>query len=229
MGEIKKILATKTLPERERHNSRLFVDLSEQVHIHFREFRNVFSVKEFYEYASIISNSYRDLKRYLRWHPQYREQKHFNNLFLALGAEQQTKPLKESTLPHTSTYFDTRLQIELQAEDVIDEIHIHYRDYRLVMNIETFRILASSIKEALTNLDEFLSTNPYNRIEHPFRKEVVKDTYYEARKWENPHSTKISLHDRFIAICYYIGGDKLVAVFNFLYRLSKRIFRTLIK
>lgn len=227
MGEIKKILASADLPERERHNSRLFVDLSEQVHIHFREFRNVFSVDEFFEYADTICRSRRDLRTYLRWHPQYREQERFDNLMVALGAEQQTRPLMKSPLPHKSTYFDTRLQIELQAENVIDEIHVHYRDYRLVMSVENFRIFASTIRDALESLEEFLSVHRYNRIEHPFRKEVVQDTYYEARNWGNPDPSKIPFKDRLIAIGYYSGGEKLARIVSNLYDLPGRIRRLL--
>ena len=96
MGAIKKILANRKLPQRELHNSRLFVDLSENVHIHMRELRSVFSVAEFFEYANIISRSARDLKRFLRWHPDYAEQKVFDNVVVALGAEQQTTPLRDS-------------------------------------------------------------------------------------------------------------------------------------
>jgi len=140
MGTIKKILSITKLPDRELHNSRLFVDLSEQVHIHFRELRTVYSIPEYFEYADIITRSTKDLKKYLLWHPDYKEMQYFDNVMIALGAEQQTTSLKKNPSPHKSIYFDDRLQIELQGEKVIDEIHIHYRDYRFVMNQETFRI-----------------------------------------------------------------------------------------
>ena len=65
MGEIRKILASDSLPDRELHNARAFVDLSEQVHIHYRELRQQFSVDEFFEYADVISRSAKDLRRYL--------------------------------------------------------------------------------------------------------------------------------------------------------------------
>lgn len=210
MGDIKKILVNIKLPDRELHNSRLFIDLSEQVHIHFRELRTVYSVPEFFEFANIISRSAKDLKRYLLWHPDYEEQQNFENEMIALGAEQQTTPLRKSPKPHKSAYFDGRLQIELQGEEVIDEIHMHYRDYRFVMNQETFRIWVKAMNEALESSNEFLQNNTYKRIEHPFRREVVKDKYYEARNWVKRKKIKIPVKQRIKALLFYVGGDGLV-------------------
>jgi|TARA_Y100000310_G_scaffold59023_1_gene54347 hypothetical protein len=210
MGTIKKILANIKLPDRELHNSRLFVDLSEQVHIHFRELRTVYSVPEFFEYANIISRSAKDLKRYLLWHPNYKEQQNFENETIALGAEQQTTPLRKSPNSHRSTYFDDRLQIELQGEEVIDEIHVHYRDYRFVMNQETFRIWVDAMIKSVQILDDYLSNHTYERIEHPFRREVVKDKYYEKRNWVKRKKIKIPLKKRIEAFLLYIGGNGLV-------------------
>ncbi len=221
MGEIKKVLVSKKLPDRELHNSRLFVDISENVHIHFRELRTVYSVTEFFEYANIISRSLKYLKRYLLLHPEYKEHQNFENEMIALGPEQQTIPLRKSPKPHKSTYFDDRLQIELQGERVIDEIHVHYRDYRFVMNQETFRIWARTMNEALENMDDFLENNTYERIEHPFRREVVEDTYYEARNWVKLKKTKIPVKRRIKALLLYVGGHGLV---NFA-KLCIRAFR----
>lgn len=212
MGAIKKVLASTKLPDRELHNSRLFVDLSENVHIHFRELRSVYSVFEFFEYADIVARSAKDLKYFLKWHPEYKEQKIFDNVIVALGPEQQTTPLRNSPKPHQSTYFHNCLQIELQGEKVIDEIHIHYRDFRLVMNQDMFRIFAETMNDALEALDDFLTHNKYERIEHPFRKDVVKDIYYEAREWKKLEGNKITLFDRIKAILFYLGGEKLVRV-----------------
>ena len=209
MGEIKKILAHKKLPPRELHNSRLFVDLGENVHIHFREGRTVYSVPEFFEFADTVTHSARDLKRYLRWHPQYREQEVFDTITVAMGPGQQTRPLTQSPSPSQSTYFDDRLQIELQAESVIDEIQIHYRDYRLAMNRETFRAFAHGMKEAVDTLDEYLENNTYERAEHPFRREVVKDAYHEARNWHHLPGARVRLGDRVKAVLFRIGGERL--------------------
>jgi hypothetical protein len=85
-------------------------------------------VAEFFEFTDVVTRIAADLKKFLRWHPQYREQEEVDTISIGLGPEQQTRPLLKSPEPHRSTYFDDRLQIELQAEEVIDEIHVHYRD-----------------------------------------------------------------------------------------------------
>jgi hypothetical protein len=218
LGEIKKILDSRTLPERDAHSSRLFADLGENIHIHFRDLRTVFSVPEFFEFVDIVSRSAGDLKRFLRWHPQYREQEVFDAVTIGLGPEQQTRPLRQSPEPHKSTYFDDRLQIELQAENVIDEVHVHYRDYRLVMSRETFREFAKGVAEAAATLDDFLANNDYERVEHPFRKLIVDDKYYESRDWRKLGKSPIPIKARLRAVLYWAGGEKLEA-------LGERIFR----
>jgi hypothetical protein len=181
MGAIHKILANRDLPERELHNSRLFVDLSENVHIHFREIRLMFGVDEFFEFAGVLRRSARDVKRYLKRHPGYREQQVFDGLMVAGGLKQQLTPLQKSPRPHESKYFPNRLQIELQEEEVIDAVHLHYRDYRLVMNIATFRELAGAMGEALSNLDTHLRDHPYTENRHPFRQVVGQEAWAQER------------------------------------------------
>ena len=73
MGSIKKILTKISLPDREKHNSRLFVDLGENIHIHHREFRSVFSLDEFFEYVDIISASAKDIRNYVYQNPRYND------------------------------------------------------------------------------------------------------------------------------------------------------------
>lgn len=183
MGAIKKILSNRELPERELHNSRLFMDLSENVHIHHREIRLMFGVEEFFEFTDIIKESAKEVKKYLKKHPEYKEQEEFEGLMVAGGIKRQITPLQKSPKPHQSKYFPTRLQIELQEEKVIDSIHIHYRDYRLVMNIETFREFTNGMKEALDNLEAFLKENHYHQETHPFRRVV------NQKEWEKSEIT----------------------------------------
>ena len=51
MGAVKQVLADRQLNDREGHNSRLFVDLCENIHIHFREYRLIFSLDEYFEFV----------------------------------------------------------------------------------------------------------------------------------------------------------------------------------
>jgi hypothetical protein len=93
------------------------------------------------------------------------------------GAKRQVIPLKRSPQPHVSKYFPNRLQIELQEEKVIDSIHIHYRDYRLAMNISTFREFVKGMQASLIELDKFLEGQEYMQEEHPFRRVVQTDEW----------------------------------------------------
>jgi hypothetical protein len=177
MGEIKKVLDKRELPDRELHNSRLFIDLSENVHIHHREIRLMFGVDEFFEFTDILRDSAKEVKRYLKKHPEYKEQEIFDGILVAGGVKRQTSPLQNSPKPNESKYFPNRLQIELQEEKVIDSIHVHYRDYRMVMNIDTFKEFAGGMKSALDNLEGFLKENKYDQEAHPFRKVVDQNQW----------------------------------------------------
>jgi hypothetical protein len=181
VGKIKNILSKKNLPDRELHNSRMFVDLSENVHIHFRELRLMFGVDEFFEFFSILKEGARDIKRYLRKNPDYEEQKVFDGILIGGGPDRQMAPLKSSPQPHESKYFPHRLQIELQEESVIDTIHIHYRDYRVVMNIQTFREFVEGMNQALQNLEKILEENPYDETKHLSRKIVSDKRWAEGK------------------------------------------------
>jgi hypothetical protein len=189
VGKIKNILSRKELPDRELHNSRMFVDLSENIHIHFRELRLMFSVDEFFEFFSILKEGTRDIKRHLRKNPDYEEQKVYDGILIGGGPKRQMAPLKSSPQPHESKYFPHRLQIELQEESVIDTIHIHYRDYRLVMNIQTFREFVKGMNDALQNLEKILEDSPYNETVHPSRK-IVSDKRWAEGKIPSEGKTK---------------------------------------
>jgi hypothetical protein len=188
MGKIKKILVRDELPDRELHNSRMFVDLSENIHVHFRELRLMFGKEEFFEFFSILQEGARDVEKYMRKNPDYEEQKVFDGILVGGGPDRQVKPLMKSPEPHVSKYFPNRLQIELQEEEVIDSIHIHYRDYRLVMNIETFKKFTRGMMSGLESLERYLSENGYRETEHPFRKVVSRE---EWRKGKLAHEGKI--------------------------------------
>ena len=169
MGEIKKVLSEILLPDREKHNSRLFVDIGENIHIHHREYRCVFSVDEFFEYADIISASAKDVRNYLLQNPQYKEEKIPDTILIAGGKERQLKFLENSPSPDRSRYFNNNFSIELQDEFVTDEIHIHFRDFRFVMTRENFKIVAGEFAKAQRALDEFEKGNDYLRQAHPDR------------------------------------------------------------
>ena len=173
MGSIKKVLAEKTLPYRERHNSRIFVDLAENIHIHYREYRFVYNLDEFFEFLNVLKESELDIINYLSNNINYKEQYYPTTLMIAGGRPRQLKFIKNSPEPNKSYYMDTNLKVELQEEFVTDEVHIHYRDFRLAMDRERFKIFANCISEANLNLTDFESKNSYVRKTHNDR--IIKD------------------------------------------------------
>ena len=96
MGTVKLILAETKLRDREKHNSRMFVDLCENIHIHYREYRFVFSLAEYFEFANIISKSTQDVRNYLYQNPAFEEQGYRTTLMIAGGKERQMKFLSSS-------------------------------------------------------------------------------------------------------------------------------------
>lgn len=170
MGKIKEDLIRITLPEREPHNGRMFIDLCENVHIHFRELRIVFSLPEFFEFCSILRESEQDLRNYLAQNPDYDEKEYGTTIMVAGGKTRQKAPLRNSPQPHHPHYFANDFAIELQDESVTDEIHVHWRDYRLALNREHFHVIARAFRDAEAKLTEFETKHSYVRDPHKDRR-----------------------------------------------------------
>lgn len=169
MGLVKKYLYKDRLPNREMHNSRLFVDLAENIHIHYREYRTVFSLNEYFEYVDILNECTEDVKFFLSQNPDYKEGEYPTTLMIAGGKHRQLKFLENSPEPNKSFYYDDEFAIELQAETITDEIHIHYRDFRIAMDRIRFKKVAEGFQMALKKLDEYEMKHDYQRKKHSDR------------------------------------------------------------
>ena len=107
----------------------------------------VFSVDEFLAVAKVFTDAAEVLKR--RVEEGYTEEK---GCATEIIGGSQSDPIKVDE--PSRSYFNNRMVIEKQHESVMDDIHIHYRDYRLVMkNKETFRKFCECVKMANENLD----------------------------------------------------------------------------
>jgi ParB-like nuclease domain len=166
MGAVKKYLAQRTLKDRERHNSRLFVDLCENIHIHFREYRLIFSLDEYFEFVDIVSKSTRDVRNYLYKNPEYQEEKFPTTIMVACGPHRQLKFLQNSPKPNQSEYHNNHFAIELQEETITDEIHVHWRDLRVALSRENFKDVAEGFIEAHKTLADFETQHDYQRKAH---------------------------------------------------------------
>jgi hypothetical protein len=166
MGAVKLYLGRRRLEDRELHNSRMFIDLCENIHIHYREYRFVFSIDEFFEFTDILVKSMNDIKNYLFQNHDYREGRYNDTLLIACGKDRQLKFLVNSPEPHRSKYYNNDLAIELQDENVTDEIHFHYRDLRMVWNRDNFKKICEVFIEAYRKLLDFEENNDYQRCKH---------------------------------------------------------------
>lgn len=187
MGSIRKILHKADLPQRELHHSRMFIDLAENIHIHHREFRTVFSLDEYFEYADIIAKSTEDVRNYLEQNPDYLEGKYPTTIMIAGGKNRQLKFLEHSPLPNQSRYFANEFAIELQDVFVTDEVHIHYRDFRIALDRERFKAVAKGFQDSLTELENFEQTESYEREYHPDH--VIEE--YNAKAEVKCHTAKV--------------------------------------
>ena len=169
MGSVRKYLYQSKLPDREMHHSRLFIDLAENIHIHHREYRTVFSLDEFFEYTDIIKSAENDVRNFLEQNPSYEEMKYPTTILIAGGKNRQLKFLKNSPAPNNSYYYNNDFAIELQDEFVTDEIHIHYRDFRIALDRQRFKEVAQGFSESLLQLEKFEMNNVYRRDHHPDR------------------------------------------------------------
>lgn len=207
MGDVKVFLAKGELPERESHNSRMFIDLAENIHIHYREYRNVFSLDEYFEYADIVAKSTEDVRNYLAQNPEYKESTYPDLLQIAGGRQRIKQYLKNSPAPNKSKYYNNDFAIELQDEKEVDEIHFHYRDFRIAMNRNTFKVVAKKFNDALTVLYDFENNNTYTRTIRP---EHVRKIYqYNGERNEETQfmgSIKVGASDIF-SNWYYVRDD----------------------
>ena len=185
MGSVRKFLYRSNLPEREEHHARLFVDLAENIHIHHREFRTVFSLDEYFEYVDIITKSTTDVRNFLEQNKEYKEGEFPTTIMVAGGRERQLKFLENSPKPNQSRYFPNDFGIELQDEFVTDEIHFHYRDFRIAMDRIRFKEIAKGFKAALDSLNEFERDESYIRKSHSDR--IIRDFNNHENIDDNSH------------------------------------------
>lgn len=235
MGEILHDLVRIKLPDREAHNSHLFIDLCENIHIHYREFRIVFSLDEYFEFAGIVQQSTEDVRNYLAQNPDYKERTYPTTLMVAGGKIRQRQLLENSPRPNESTYFANDFAIELQAETVVDEIHVHWRDYRIALNREHFKQIADAFTVAKAELEAFEANHPYERRPHhdrtmeDFQKEREKYKDYQAvimdEKILNINSIKSRYKD--IETDFHPEPKSIQLLVN-LYRDGERVFPILL-
>lgn len=139
MGEIRKLLAGNVMERRSITATGIWVDLCENIHLHYRNLRLEFSEKEWAQFIHAVhmlgqaelhtahQHNYRE------GDPNFLVQCHYN------------QPLSGD-----STYFPNRLTVEEQFDGTY---HVHYRDLRLHLSRREFMTVACAFEQALRRIN----------------------------------------------------------------------------
>lgn len=137
MGIIKRVLHHSNPLRLSRFNS-FFLDMEENIHIHYRDLRIELSRGEFEDFVQTFRAQSDELLQIIR-DTDYRDGR------LPNANKQDVRIWTESRLKHSVSYHPTRLSIE----ECTDGYHLHYRNYKILLDELEF----SRLREAFARLD----------------------------------------------------------------------------
>jgi Ser/Thr protein kinase RdoA (MazF antagonist) len=135
MGIIKKIIYREDILGKPRHRS-LFLDMEENIHIHYRDLRIELSRSEFEEIAKIFSKQSHELQTII-------DEKDYQDGKFANANQDDVRIWTESRLNHDVKYHPQRFSLE----ECTDGYHLHYRNYKLLIDPAEFRQIAGLFKQ----------------------------------------------------------------------------------
>ncbi len=127
MGVIKKILYRGEPLGQPRHKN-LFLDMEENIHIHYRDLRIELSRAEFEEITSIFQKQSAELLAVIK-------EKNYQDGKLPNANQDDVRIWTESRLKHEVKYHPQRFSLE----ECGDGYHFHYRNYKLLIDPGDFR------------------------------------------------------------------------------------------
>lgn len=130
MGVIKKTLFRGNILGKPRHRN-LFLDMEENIHIHYRDLRIELSRGEFEDIVSAFTKQAQELQAII-------EEKHYQDGKLPNANQDDVRIWTESRLKHEVKYHPQRFSLE----ECGDGYHFHYRNYKLLIDPAEFRQLA---------------------------------------------------------------------------------------
>ncbi|MBF0271789.1 MAG: phosphotransferase [Magnetococcales bacterium] len=130
MGVIKKVLYRGQILGKPRHRN-LFLDMEENIHIHYRDLRIELSRSEFEEISETFRKQSAELQAIIH-------EKEYQDGKLANANQDDVRIWTESQLKHEVTYHPRRVSIEACS----DGYHLHYRNYKILIDEADFRELA---------------------------------------------------------------------------------------
>ena len=127
MGVITKLLYRGNALQPAPHRN-LFLDMEENIHIHYRDLRIELSRGEFEEIVNTFSKQSKQLQAII-------DEKNYEDGKLPNANQEDVRIWTESRLNNPVKYHPKRLSIE----QCTDGYHLHIRNYKLLLNKEDFK------------------------------------------------------------------------------------------
>lgn len=130
MGVIKKTLYRGNILDKPRHRN-LFLDMEENIHIHYRDLRIEMSRGEFEDFAAIFLKQSKELQTIIH-------EKKYQDGTLPNANQDDVRVWTESRLKHDVKYHPQRFSLE----ECGDGYHFHYRNYKFLIDPAEFKQIA---------------------------------------------------------------------------------------
>ncbi len=134
MGVIKKILYRGDVLSRPRHRN-IFLDMEENIHIHYRDLRLEMSRGEFEDFAAAFARQSQELLAIIR-------DRDYQDGSLPNANQEEVRIWTESRLQHEVAYHPRRFSME----ECSDGYHVHYRNCKILIDPEDFRSLVQIVQ-----------------------------------------------------------------------------------
>ena len=131
MGVIKKVIFRGQILSKPKHRN-LFLDMEENIHIHFRDLRIEMGRPEFEEFAAVFLRQSGELGAIIR-------ERNYEDGKLPNANQDDVRIWTESRLKNEVKYHPRRFSLE----ECGDGYHFHYRNYKLLLDREEFLQLAA--------------------------------------------------------------------------------------
>jgi Ser/Thr protein kinase RdoA (MazF antagonist) len=159
MGVIKKMLYRSNLLGKQRHQH-FFLDMEENIHIHYRDLRIELSRGEFEDICDAFRKQSQELQTIIH-------EKNYQDGKLPNANQDDVRIWTESLLKHDVKYHQQRFSLE----ECSDGFHFHCRNYKLLFNETEFRQIAKLFKSldvdspCATTYDEVLELLEDNDVD----------------------------------------------------------------
>lgn len=192
MGSIKGVLALSDLSPRDITPNGIWVDVCENLHLHYRNIRLDFSQKEFSQFLCFLNQLHVSVNKIIesyKWKegmPEFLVQAQINQSVAA-----------------DSTYYPDRVSVELQRDNTV---HLHYRDLRVHLSAEEFKQLSQAMLDASIQMNK-KSEFPYNDATARMRAWVPIDSVQPYDEGHKPGCKLDKDHRDGVEICKQLIKD----------------------